>query len=642
MQRFFVPFATVACVSFASTALAQLSVVAVSPTMNASNVSPTATIAIDFDRALAPSSIPPATNDVKVFGSISGPVPGVFALENGNARVRFTPSHRFAAGEVVEVACDHDLTAADATHLRTAGFTWRFRVRTQPAPRTLTQINDVLLRQNPNVSVRIYGGNACDLNRDGFADMPLACEDACDVRVLLNRPDCSGIVQPLLLPTNPVGCTPSPNECCELNGDGFVDIVTANPGGNSMSVLLGNGDGSFQPSTTYVMGTYPAGLAVLDVDGDGDTDVVTVNNVPNNMTLRRNDGSGAFGPATTFDSGWNGEYGLTSSDMNEDGILDLVVGARTDARVVIMLGNGTGTFTTTSSTPCGGAAWMITCGDVNGDGHVDVSCANSSSSNGSILYGNGAGGLTLGPVVPMAGTTIATDLGDMDGDGDLDWMLSSFGGGEWKLWVNDGSGGYAFGQQFTALSNPACSALYDFDDDGDLDAVLLDEIADHATFFRNGTPAGTPMCFGDGTGGACPCGNVGAAGHGCANSANAQGALLTVAGQANPDTAVLCATGMPSAAATIFLRGSALEASPAIFHDGLRCAGGALVRFGAQTAVNGGAMYPGSFANTLSGISGTTPGSGVTYWYQGFYRNASATFCPPATANATNGVVVTW
>ncbi|MBK7876017.1 MAG: VCBS repeat-containing protein [Planctomycetes bacterium] len=638
---FRIPASILVSVFVSATATAQLSVVGTSPTLHANNVAANATIAIDFDRPLAPASIPPATNDATAFGSISGPLGGTWSLENGDTRLRFTPARRFAAGEVVMVGLDHDLRAADNTTLRSAGYAFRFRIVTAPAPMAWTQIADVLLRQNPNVSVRIYGGNAHDLNRDGWADLPLACEDACDVRVLLNRADGTGQPQSLLLPTNPVGCTPSPNEPSDFDGDGLSDIVTCNVGGN-VSVLPGNGDGSFDPSTSYPVGSAPAGLAVLDCDGDGDMDIATANNGSDNIALLRNNGNGTFAPATFFDSTGFQEYALSAADMNNDGITDLVVGVQFQGRVIVMLGNGNGTYSFASSTLAGGSVWMIVTGDVNNDGNIDVSTANGVSSSGSMLLGNGAGGLGAPQVVTMAGQAVATDLGDLDGDGDLDWVVSSFGGSEWRVFRNNGSGVFAFHTQFPAISNSACAVLYDFDGDRDLDLVLLDEIADHATYFRNGTPAGTPMCSGDGSIGACPCGNNGGTGRGCANSVNAQGALLTIAGQSNPDTAVLLATGMPVTATTIFLRGSAVEPTPVLFHDGLRCAGGALVRFGTQTASAGTSSYPGSAANTLSNVSGTVAGSGVTFWYQAFYRNAAAAFCPPATANVTNGIVVTW
>lgn len=634
-----IPFAAIALIAFVAPASAQLAVTSTSPTLHASNVSPTAPIVIQFDRALDPTTVPPLAPNVGVFGSITGPVPGSFSLESGNTALRFTPARRFAAGEVVTFGVNHFVRAADTTLMRNAGYYGRYRVVAGVAPGTFTQIDDIFLRQIPSVSVRVYGGNGHDINRDGFADLILACEDACDVRVLLNRADCSGLTEGISFPTNPVSCTPSPNEPVDLNGDGLSDYVTADFNG-TISVLIGNGNGTFGSSTSYSMGSVSVGLAILDVDGDGDMDVATANNGANNVTFRRNNGDGTFGALTTLQSG-NGEYALTATDMNNDGIQDLVVGARNDGNVNVLLSNGNGTFTPASSTGAGGSVWMITAGDVNNDGNMDITCSNSGSANGSILFGNGAGGLTFQQTVPMGGHTVATDLGDVDGDGDLDWLLSSFGGAEWRLFRNNGAGFFTFQTQFPALSNPSCAVMYDLDNDNDIDIVLTDEIADHATFFQNGTPAGTATCFGDGTSGPCPCGATGAPGHGCPNSVHPGGALLTVAGQSNPDTAVLCATDMPATATSIFLRYTAPDV-PTPFHDGLRCAGGALSRFGTQQAVNGTAFYPGNFPNTLSGISGTTPGSGATFFYQVFYRNASSTFCPPATANGTNLIVITW
>ncbi len=84
-----------------------------------------------------------------------------------------------------------------------------------------------------------------------------------------------------------------------------------------------------------------------------------------------------------------------------------------------------------------------------------------------------------------------------------------------------------------------------------------------------------------------------------------------------------------------------------MFHDGVLCAGNPLIRLRGRAAVGGEAFFPNSnFAQdtttTLSQRGGTFPGSGATMRYAAWYRNASSTFCPPATANVTNGVMVTW
>ena len=152
-------------------------------------------------------------------------------------------------------------------------------------------------------------------------------------------------------------------------------------------------------------------------------------------------------------------------------------------------------------------------------------------------------------------------------------------------------------------------------------------------------------CFGDGIDPnvttACPCGNFGAPGHGCANSADPNGARLVATGAANPDTIVLHAGEMPSVSSCIYLQGDG--SIDAVYGDGVRCARGNLVRLRTRTNVGGASEFPDSTDTvSLSQRGGVVNGSGVTRYYQTYYRNASAAFCPPATFNITNGWRVVW
>ena len=157
----------------------------------------------------------------------------------------------------------------------------------------------------------------------------------------------------------------------------------------------------------------------------------------------------------------------------------------------------------------------------------------------------------------------------------------------------------------------------------------------------------------------CPCGNVGAVGHGCASSFNAAGAQLVALGvisdddilSPGPSPVVLSCHGLPSASFTMFLQHDSPRDT--IFHDGVLCAGGNLVRLrgrnaGASSSQPPGiAVFPNSgFANdttlTLSSRGGVIVGSGATRFYSAWYRNASLSFCPPATANVSNGWTIVW
>lgn len=193
--------------------------------------------------------------------------------------------------------------------------------------------------------------------------------------------------------------------------------------------------------------------------------------------------------------------------------------------------------------------------------------------------------------------------------------------------------------------------VLDLDLDGNVVEVLPLDLAGIPRVVGGGVDLGAyevqpdlvqPYCFGDGTGTPCPCGNSGAGCRGCANSANPAGALLESLGATNPDTLVLRASGMPTSASSIFLKGDADAAAPIVFGDGLRCVSGSLVRLGAKPGGTGSAEFPESGNPSVSVRGGTPPGSGFYACYQTYYRNASGAFCPPETFNVTNGLRVIW
>ena len=156
-----------------------------------------------------------------------------------------------------------------------------------------------------------------------------------------------------------------------------------------------------------------------------------------------------------------------------------------------------------------------------------------------------------------------------------------------------------------------------------------------------GASAFSAFCLGDGTGTACPCGNNGTAGRGCANSSFAAGALLAGSGTASvtADTAVLTASSM-TGATCVFFQGTAQQA-PVVVDDGLGCVTGTVIRLGTKSVAANASSFP-QVGDPLISVRGALPGAGGTRYYQCFYRNAVAAFCPPATSNRTNGVVITW
>jgi Bacterial Ig-like domain/FG-GAP-like repeat len=470
-------------------AFGEMQVVATRPVRNRVGVGASAIVRVTFDRPVQTATV--NSSSFRVYGRWSGRADGVLSFSNANRTVTLNPDHNFSAGETVSVNLGHSILAADGSPLRSAGYAFRFTVGTQsqapipPGPIPFTQIDTLQVRSTPNVPTRAYGGLGSDFDRDGWLDLAIVNELSGDLRVFKNTGDGSGLYEPFLEPPTPIGHEASPNEPGDFNNDGIPDAATANVLDDTVSILLGHGDGTFEPQQLVTVGSSPHGLVVLDADGDGDPDIATANTDGNNVSLLLNNGNGVFGPATSFDSGGNGEYSLGAGDMNNDGIDDLVVGTQNDQMIHVLRGNGNGTFTHASSRPAGGATWQLALGDVNRDLNLDVATGNGGSANGAILKGNGDG--TLGPaaVVTVSGSVVASDLGDLDGDGDLDWILSSFGSARWFVFRNNGAGVMTPAQSFIAPQAASCSVFLDFDNDGDLDLGLVDEVVDVVLLMRN-------------------------------------------------------------------------------------------------------------------------------------------------------------
>lgn len=461
----------------------ELSVVSVSPPARSLAAPVDSPIVIQFDRPVLSSTVILAQS-VYVFGRWSGAVTSALSLSPDGASIIVTPARKFSAGETVMVVLSHDIQAVDESFLRSAGYSYQFWTNARHSNAVFQQIDSLSTRTIPTQDSRAYGGIGSDLNEDGYLDIAVVNEDTADLRVFLNRADGDGFFDPFLQPTFDLHDRASPSEPADFNGDGHVDICVANINTNNVSILLGNGDGTFGAQQVVSVGITPRGIAVLDVDGDGDIDIANTNASSGTVSILLNDGAGVFTNAGSFEGGGTGEWGLAAADMNNDGVLDLVVGAQSNRKIIVQLGNGDGTFTISTVQDSDGPVWMLAIGDLNGDGYEDVTTANSQFNRSAVLFGNGAGQLAVPVRYSGEVFSIATDVGDLDGDGDLDWVTSSYGG-DWRVYRNNGAGVFSL---LTTVNSPiaaSCAVLMDSDNDGDLDMSLIDEEADVVLLMQN-------------------------------------------------------------------------------------------------------------------------------------------------------------
>jgi len=189
-----------------------------------------------------------------------------------------------------------------------------------------------------------------------------------------------------------VGNNPRSVTTGDFNGDLILDLATANNSSNTVSVLLGNGTGSFSAATNFGVGNGPRAVTTGDFNGDGKLDLATANSNENTVSVLLGDGTGGFGAATSFGVG-SLPISITTGDFNGDGRLDLATANNISNNVSVLLSNGTGGFSAASNFLISGTSpFSITTGDFNGDGRLDLATANIGSDNVSVLLGNGTGG----------------------------------------------------------------------------------------------------------------------------------------------------------------------------------------------------------------------------------------------------------
>ncbi len=311
----------------------------------------------------------------------------------------------------------------------------------------------------------------------------------------------------------------------DVNGDGKPDLVVANgSGGNgedgSVAVLLGNGDGTFQPAVSYdTGGEQTFSVAIADLNGDGKPDLVVTNSLSNNIGVLLGNGDGTFQPAVTYsvnrgighECGEQGAYPVnaTVGDLNGDGIPDIVVDDEGCGKVSVLLGRGDGTFRPPSAFG-GGGSW-VTLADVVGNGPLDAIVADGLEVN--VLLGTGTGRFIpphhrFGHIfLGGTGTASYVTVADVNGDGIPDLVVSgncSYGCSQGMVGVLLGKGGFTGSFQETVwyesgANNPTAVAVADVNGDGKLDLVVSNFCSPSGCSDPGAGSVGVLLGNGDGT-----------------------------------------------------------------------------------------------------------------------------------------------
>ena len=285
-----------------------------------------------------------------------------------------------------------------------------------------------------------------------------------------------------------VGTNPVAVAAGDFNSDGKLDLVVANSGSNNVSVLLGNGDGTFHDPTSNGVGSTPTSLAVADFNNDGKLDLVVTTSSNSVMVLLGN-GDGTFQNAVGYGAD-TAPHSVAAGDFNGDGALDLAVTNANSNDVSILLGNGDGTFQTAVNYGVSNIPSSIGLGDFNGDGHADLVVANQGSNNISILLGNGDGTFQTAINHSAGSTPNSLAVADFNSDGMLDLVTANNAGNNVSVLLASGNAAFQIPVNYGVSAGPSSVASGDFDGDGKLDLVVAN---------TNSNNVGLLLGYGDGT-----------------------------------------------------------------------------------------------------------------------------------------------
>ncbi|UOQ98714.1 FG-GAP-like repeat-containing protein [Hymenobacter sp. 5317J-9] len=475
----------------------RLAVASTSPAANARSAPRTSSaVGLTFSEPVSSASVTTAASQVKVYSAQAGGRKAGTWTGGGGSTIGYTSSlpgsrANFQPGEVVNVTVP--ATLATATGLAARPRVYQFVAATSGQGRgAFPDGSNIAVGANP------AGVAVGDVDGDGDLDLVSVNSGNFSVSVRLNGGDATGSNTGTFGNGTDVSVGGSPASIVlgDVDGDGDLDILTANSGSNTVSVLLNGGNATGSNTGVFSGGSTASGtnqatdLALGDLDGDGDLDLVIVNGGTSTVSVRLNGGDATGSNTGTFSNGSNPTVGnnpasVAVGDVDNDGDLDLLVSAGTIISSVGVLLNGgdatgsnTGIFAAGASVGVGQLARGLAVGDVNGDGALDFVTANGiSTGTVSVALNTGTGGFNAPATVTVGNTPNDVALADVDADGDLDLLAANFGSNTVSVRLNGGNangtntGVFSNGTDPAVGNSPLGVAAGDLDGDGDLDLL---------------------------------------------------------------------------------------------------------------------------------------------------------------------------
>lgn len=298
--------------------------------------------------------------------------------------------------------------------------------------------------------------------------------------------------------TYTVGTGPSSVATADVDGDGRLDLIAANAGSDTISVRLGQGDGTFGAEVTHAVGDAPSSVTVADFNHDGRMDLATADRDDGAVSVLLGLGGGAFAPRHIFLAGNAPAVALTAAPLDINGNPGLVVANGTAPGTVSLLqGFGDGSFAPPYSVSVGNAPSAVTVGNLSHDGMPDIVVPNAADNTVSVLVSFSSFGFVFLPVtLAVGGGPSAVAVADVNDDGTDDIIVTNRDDDTVSVLLNTGSFCTLFTAQPPVATGdaPSSVATADVNGDGHLDLIVANSGSDNVSvLFGNGDGTFAPQ-----------------------------------------------------------------------------------------------------------------------------------------------------
>lgn len=342
-----------------------------------------------------------------------------------------------------------------------------------------------------NLPLDAYSGSAAvaDFNEDGNPDTVITTFGfALNSNVKLFLGTGTGTFNSAI-DLQSAGDSPGGVAIADINGDGHQDILTADRGSDSVSLLLGRGDGSFSKASSFQVGSLPQAVVIGDLNQDGNLDVATANLGfgANSVSVLMGNGNGTFRSAQTVKVAGTQPIALATADLNRDNKLDLITADTGSNTVSVLLGTGNGSFRQAQRYAIGGIApFGVVTGDFDEDGKLDIATANNGTGAGvSVLFGNGRGSFSDQTTLLTGVPTTSIRATDLNGDGHADLVATLRNAASVAVILSDGAGNFSRPFYTSTNASPTATAIGDFNQDRKPDLVVTSGTSTDALVLRN-------------------------------------------------------------------------------------------------------------------------------------------------------------